>query len=75
MQYNNNKLYAKNGRDSAYICDITRAVPSLLEWQVTPSQASQLVGAQGSPFQPILSGTRRDSFNALIATTAKGIIN
>lgn len=63
-------FFLNKGKD-AYICDITSAVSSLLGWQVTPSQASQLVGAQGSPFQPILSGIRRDSFNALIAITTK----
>ena len=55
----------------SYICDITSAVSSLLGWHVTPSQASQLVGAQGSPFHPILSGTLNDSFNALMATTTE----
>lgn len=53
----------------AYIWNITSAVTFLLGRHVIPSQASQLVGAQGSPFQPILSGTRSDSFNALIADT------
>lgn len=58
---------------NTYIWKIARADSSLLRWQVTPSQASQLVGAHGSPFHPILSGTRKDSFNACIATTAKEV--
>jgi hypothetical protein len=54
-----------------YISVMRRAVLSSLIRQVTPSQASQVVGAQGSPFHPILPGTRNDSFNAFIALTTK----
>jgi len=54
---------------------MTRAVLSLLIRHVTPSQASQLVGAQGSPFQPILSGTLSESFKAFIAITAPKNLN
>jgi hypothetical protein len=60
---------------NTYILLMTRAELSLLIRQVTPSQASQLVGAQGSPFQPILSGTRSESFSAFMATTAPKKLN
>ena len=40
---------------------------------VTPSHASQRVGAHGSPFQPILWGTSKESFSSCIAFAATTI--
>ena len=64
--------YTKSSRIlSAYMWVTMREAPSAARLQVTPSHASQSVGAQGSPFHPNLEGTFNVSLNACIAAAVQ----
>jgi hypothetical protein len=64
----------ENKEGSKYKFVIISPDLSTARLHVTPSHGSHLVGAQGSPFQPILSGTFRDILNACMAMAASKVL-